>query len=109
MSQHPAFRSDTREGVPHLTRSQLKLGAREQVATGRFSASAASGVRNRYAPGQPWRPPRSTPTEDGDYSSHTSPGSNVRKRSVEMPASFKASASAMNGASIGSSVSWNVP
>jgi hypothetical protein len=37
------------------------------------------------------------------------PGRNVRKRSVEMPASFKASASAMSGASIGSSVSWNVP
>jgi hypothetical protein len=37
------------------------------------------------------------------------PGRNVRKRSVEMPASFEASASAMSGASIGSSVSWNVP
>jgi hypothetical protein len=48
-------------------------------------------------------------TEDDDYRSHTSPGSNLRKRSVEMLASFKASASAMSGASIGSSVSWNVP
>jgi hypothetical protein len=48
-------------------------------------------------------------TEDDDYSAHTSPGRNVRKRSVEMPTSFKASASATSGASIGSSVSWNVP
>jgi hypothetical protein len=47
-------------------------------------------------------------TEDDDYSGHTSRGRNVRKRSVEMPAAFKASASATSGASIGSSVSWNV-
>ncbi len=51
--------------------------------------------------------PRSA--EHDDYSCHTSPGRNMRKRCVEIPASVKASASAMGGASIGSSVSWNVP
>ena len=46
---------------------------------------------------------------DDDQSSHTSPGRKVRKRSLEMPVSLKASASEMTGASIDSSVSWNVP
>jgi hypothetical protein len=43
------------------------------------------------------------------HSFHTCPGRNAGKRSGEMPAAFKASASAKSGASIGSSLSWNVP
>src|SRR5262249_17991478 len=48
-------------------------------------------------------------TENDDHSCQTSPGRNVRKRSVGIPASLNASASAISGASIGSSVSWKVP
>ena len=42
-------------------------------------------------------------------SCHTWPGRKAAKRSGEMPATFNASMSARNGASMGSSVSWNVP
>ena len=44
-----------------------------------------------------------------DYSAHTSPGCNTRKRSGAMPAARRAAASALTGASIGSSVSCTVP
>jgi hypothetical protein len=50
-----------------------------------------------------------TSTFAEDQSWHTCPGRKAAKRSGEMPAAFRASASASNGASIGSSVSWNVP
>ena len=42
-------------------------------------------------------------------SCHTCPGRKAVKRSCETPVAFNASVSAMNGALIGSSVSWNVP
>ncbi len=43
------------------------------------------------------------------HTCRTSPGRNARNRSGEIPAAFKASASATVGASIASSVSWKVP
>ena len=51
--------------------------------------------------------PRSRFAEDQSW--HTCPGRRAAKRSGEMPAAFRASASASDGASIDSSVSWNVP
>ena len=44
-----------------------------------------------------------------DHSCHACPGCNVRNRSGGIPEASKAWASATSGASIGSSVSWNVP
>ena len=49
------------------------------------------------------------PNQERQASSQTCPGLSVRKRSAEMPLSLSAAASAATGASIASSVSWNVP
>ena len=78
----------------------------EEYVTDPLSADAGKLVVNVYVL---IKPSDALQGKDRDYNSHTCPGRNARNSAGGIPAGLQGVGEGESGASIASSVSWNVP